>query len=138
MLKYEASIDIAAPAEKVWSVLVDVGSWPEWNPTCERIEGEVALGSTVKAFTKMAPGRAFPVKVAELEENKMMTWQGGMPLGLFKGTRTFTLTPKGEGVEVHVKEEFTGPMAKLVGKSIPDMTEPFTQFCAGLKQRAER
>ena len=138
MLQYEASIDIAAPAERVWSVLVDTAKWPEWDPTCERIEGQVALGSTVKAFTKMAPGRAFPVKVAELDEPKKMTWQSGMPLGLFKGTRTFTLTPKGERTEVHVKEQFTGPMLKLIGKTIPDMTEPFQQFCEGLKQRAER
>jgi hypothetical protein len=138
MLTYEACIQIDAPAEKVWSVLVDVAHWNEWDPSCERIEGSVALGSTVKAYTKMAPGRAFSVTVAELDAPRKMTWAGGLPLGLFKGTRTFTLTPKGEGVEVHVKEAFTGPMAKLVGKSIPDMTEPFNQFCAGLKQRSER
>lgn len=137
MLTYEASIHINATPEKVWSVLVDVGAWNQWDPSCERIEGTVALGNTVKAFTKMAPGRAFPVKVAALDENRFMAWEGGMPLGLFKGRRTFVLTPNADGVDVEVKEVFTGPMVKLIGKSIPDMTVPFQEFVQGLKDRSE-
>ena len=63
MLEYSTSTTIDAPAEKVWEVLIDTAKWPEWDPSCERIEGEVALGAKIKAFTKLSPGRAFPVKV---------------------------------------------------------------------------
>ena len=34
-------------------------------------------------------------------------------------------------------EVFSGPMLKLIAKSIPDMTEAFDAFAAGLKARAE-
>jgi hypothetical protein len=61
-----------------------------------------------------------------------------MPLGLFTGERTFTLTPAVDGtVNFTVREVFRGPMLALIGRSLPDFTEPFRQFAAGLKARAE-
>ena len=46
---------------------------------------------------KINPGRAFPVTVSQLEPSGRMVWRGGMPLGLFTGTRTLTLTPRSDG-----------------------------------------
>jgi hypothetical protein len=61
-----------------------------------------------------------------------------MPLGLFTGIRTFTLVPLTDGtVEFTVREAFSGPILPLIGGSLPDMTEPFAAFVAGLKKRAE-
>ena len=38
-----------------------------------------------------------------------MVWSGGMPLGLFTGTRTFTLTAKGDGTtDFHMQEVYAG------------------------------
>jgi hypothetical protein len=65
-------------------------------------------------------------------------WSGGMPLGLFKGERTFTLTPtRGGDVEFSMSEVFSGPLAGLIGKSIPDLQPAFDEFAASLKRRAE-
>jgi hypothetical protein len=36
-----------------------------------------------------------------------------------------------------MREEYTGPLAGLIGKSIPDLGPSFTQFANGLKQRVE-
>lgn len=137
MLSYEARITIDAPPEAVWAVLVDTDRWPEWDPYCEKIEGAVALGGTVKAFTTLAPGRAFPVKVATLDAPRRMVWQGGMPLGLFKGVRSYALAPEGEGTAFHMREEFSGLLLPLFKGSLPDMTEPFQKFAEGLKGRVE-
>jgi hypothetical protein len=137
MLEYQASATIDAPAAKVWAVLVDTAKWPQWDPFCDKIEGQVALGSKIKAFSKLSPGRAFPVKVTELVPSEKMTWSGGMPLGLFKGERTFVLREEGGRTVFTLREAFSGPMLKLIGKSIPNMTEAFETFVAGLKQRAE-
>lgn len=137
MKQFEAQTTIQASPEAIWRVLLDTSRYPEWDPFCERIEGQVAPGNKLKAFTKLAPGRGFGVKVTELRENEQMTWSGGMPLGLFKGVRTFTLDPSGEAVQFTLREEFTGPMLALIGGSLPDMTEAFEAFCAGLKRRAE-
>ena len=138
MREFQASITIDAPPDRVWSVLVDTKVWPEWDPSCDRIEGDVALGATIKAFSKLSPGRAFPVKVAELVPHQRMIWTGGMPLGLFRGVRTFTLAREGAGTKFALREVFSGPMLALIGKSLPDMTEAFGGFVRGLKGRSER
>jgi hypothetical protein len=133
----ETTTVIRAPREKIWDLLVDLPSWPSWNTTVDKTEGSVALGKKVKVFVKLSPGRAFPVKVSELDKPSKMVWTGGMPLGLFKGVRTYTLTQAGDTVEFRMVEVFSGPMSKLIEKSIPDMQPAFDEFAAALKQRAE-
>ncbi|MCR9144899.1 MAG: SRPBCC domain-containing protein [bacterium] len=135
--EFAAAATINAPAEKIWEILTNGAAYPEWDPYCEKIEGEIAAGETIRAFTKLSPGRAFPVKVAEFEPAARMVWTGGMPLGLFRGERSFTLTPAGKGVNFQLREVFSGPMLFLIGRSLPDMTGPFQEFVAGLKARAE-
>ena len=137
MKEFRASTTINAAPDKVWAVLMDTPRYPEWDPYCDKIEGSVGLGNQLKAFSKLSPGRAFKVKVTELVDNEKMVWSAGMPFGLFKGVRTFTLTGAGEASEFTVHETFSGPMMALIGGTIPDMTEPFEKFVVGLKRRAE-
>jgi len=138
MKEFEASTTIAATPERVWEILVDGAAYPEFDPSCERVEGEIALGNKIKVFSHLSPGRAFPVKVVEMDPARRMTWQGGMPLGLFKGVRTFNLAPRPDGqVEFRLHEVFSGPMLPLIAGSLPDMNEAFQGFCDGLKARAE-
>lgn len=66
-----------------------------------------------------------------------MVWEGGMPLGLFRGVRRFTLTPSGRGTDFHMSEEFSGLLAPLITRSIPDLTPSFEKFANGLKALAE-
>ena len=67
-----------------------------------------------------------------------MIWRGGMPLGLFVGTRTYSLTPElDDQVRIGMREVYTGPLAGLITKSIPDLSPSFTRFANGLKQRVE-
>ncbi len=137
MKQFEASITIDAEPRKVWDVLLATGAWPEWDPSCERIEGAVALGAKIKAYSKLSPGRAFPVRVSELVPDERMVWSGGMPLGLFKGVRSFVLAREGGRTRFELREVFSGPMLALIGGSIPDMSQAFAQFVAGLKARVE-
>ena len=138
MTVYSASTTINASPATIWRILVETDKWPTWDPGTVRIEGRAALGNQLKAYSKLSPGRAFPVKVTEFIPEKSMTWTGGMPLGLFKGVRTFTLTPQGDqSVRFDLREEFSGPLLPLFGRSLPDMTETFQTFVAGLKAAAE-
>ncbi|MEO1271640.1 MAG: SRPBCC domain-containing protein [Myxococcota bacterium] len=138
MKTYEATTTIQASPEVVWSILTEASAYPEWDPNCTRMEGTIALGEQLTAFTALSPGRAFRVKVTAFEPGRRMTWSSGMPLGLFKGERTFALKPNGaREVEFTVKEVFSGPMMLLIGGTIPDLNQPFEQFVEGLKARAE-
>ena len=138
MKTYRATTTIQAPPETIWQILTDAPAYPEWDPWAIRIEGRIAAGERLKAFTKLAPDRAFPVRVSTFEPGRRMVWSGGMPLGLFKGVRTFTLEDNGDGsVDFTVEEAFSGPLLPLFAKSLPDMTQPFQDFVEGLKARAE-
>lgn len=137
-MEFSAKTTIQASGERIFEILTDASAYPQFDPSCERIEGTIALGGTIKAWSKLSPGRAFPAKVVELERGKRMTWQGGMPLGLFKGVRTFTVEPvAGGAVELTLREVFSGPLLFLIKGSIPDMTQAFQGFVTGLKARAE-
>ena len=59
--------------------------------------GPYRPGEKIKVVSEANPKRAFPVRVIEFTPGRSMTWMGGMPLGLFKGVRTFRLTPQGDG-----------------------------------------
>jgi hypothetical protein len=139
MKSFAVTTNIAAPAETVWAILTDLPGWMSWNPTVERVSGQIAPGEKVTVYTKIANGRAFPVRVAAFEPPFRMVWSAGMPLGLFRGTRTFTLTPDDSGgVTFAMDEKFTGPLAGLIGRSIPDLQPDFETFAASLKDTAEK
>lgn len=136
---YDVTKSIAARPETIWAILTDASGYTGWDSGVERVEGKISLGSKVKVYSKINPGRAFPVKVTELSPAAKMTWTGGMPLGLFKGVRTFTLTPESDGVtRFHMREEFSGPLLAMIWKSMPDLTASFEQFAKGLKDRSEQ
>lgn len=138
MKSFAAKTIIRAPAERIWSILTDAAAYPSWNSTVERVVGNIAAGEKVTVYAKASPGRAFPLQVAEFDANRRMVWSGGMPLGLFTGRRTYTLTPKSPGeVEFAMREEFSGLIAPLITRSIPDLQPSFDQFAADLKARAE-
>jgi hypothetical protein len=45
-----------------------------------------------------------------------------MPLGLFRGVRTYTVTPDpGGGTTFSVREEYTGLLLGLLWRSMPDL-----------------
>ena len=138
MKSYEATSTIAASPDAIWAILTDAPNYAEWDSGVERVEGRIASGETIKVFSKVNPGRAFPVKVTEFTPGQRMTWEGGMPVGLFKGVRTFTLSPQADGAtRFTMREEYTGPLLPLIWRSMPDLGPSFQQFAAGLKSRAE-
>ena len=139
MKKFATSTLIHARPEAIWALLTDAAGYTSWNTTVDRVEGRIAPGGTVTIHPKLNPGRAFPLKVTVFEPASKMIWRGGMPLGLFKGERTFTLTPRPDGaVEFNMREDYTGLLSPLITKSIPDLQPAFDEFAAALKQRAER
>jgi hypothetical protein len=138
MKSFSTSIIINASLETIWAILTDASSWLEWNTTINRIEGKIDAGEEVTVYTKLSPDRAFPAKVTEFVPLQRMVWSGGMPLGLFKGERTYTLTKlSDESVEFAMQEVFTGLLSPLITRSIPDLQPSFDEFAAGLKRRAE-
>jgi hypothetical protein len=138
MKSYEASSTIQASPGAVWSVLTDGAKYCDWDSGVERVKGQIALGQTISVYSKISPGRAFPVKVVEFIPGQLMVWAGGMPFGLFKGVRTFSLEVRDLGAtRFTMREEFSGPLLPLIWGTMPDLGPSFEQFANGLKGRVE-
>ncbi len=137
MRAYEASSQIAASPDAVWAALTDGTGWSSWDSGVDTVEGRIAPGETITIRSKVAPGRAFPVKVSTFEPGRRLVFSGGMPLGLFKGVRTYSLAPQGDGTSFTMREEYSGPLLGMMWRSMPDLGPSFKQFVNGLKQRVE-
>ncbi len=139
MKSFAASTIIARSPDDIWSVLTDAASYSEWATGIHRLEGQIIEGGVLKLFTASKPKQSMPLKVGGLIAPKTFTLSGGLPFGLFRGDRTFTLTPQPDGsTEFMVCEVFSGPLEPLLGRKIPDLTPSFEAFAAGLKERCER
>ena len=138
MRYYEATSTIAASPQAVWAVLSDGASWPSWDSGVDAVEGRIAMNETIKIRSQAAPGRAFPVKVTRFDPPAHLRFSGGMPLGLFRGVRTYEVSEEADGqVAFRMREEYSGPLLPLVWRSMPDLGPSFERFASGLKQRVE-
>jgi hypothetical protein len=136
MKSVESETLINARSSTVWDIITDAGNYTVWDSGITRIRGELRNGGTIRIRTRTGGNRTFRLRVRQIP-GEVMTWTGGLPLGLFTGVRTFTLDPRGGMTQLRVKEEFTGPLLGLIGKDMPDMRQAFTDYVNAVKERAE-
>ena len=130
-------VNVRAQAGALWALLTNAADFPKWNSTVTGIEGEIALGSKLGLRVAAAPGRVFKPKVTQLEMGRRMVWSDGAA-PMFKGVRTFTLTPKDDGTtDFSMIEVLSGVMLPLIRGSLPDFGPSFEQYAADLKRAAE-
>jgi hypothetical protein len=128
---------IDAPAERIWALLTNAADFPRWNSTVTAIEGTIALGQKLKLTVPTAPGRTFTPRVTTFDPAQTMVWSDGMA-PMFKGVRTFTLTPgTGGSTEFAMSEVFSGIMLPMIAPSLPDFGPPFEAYAEDLKREAE-
>ena len=130
-------VNIVADAETVWSLLIDAKGFPRWNSTVSSIEGQIREGERLRLHV---PGtnRTFTPKVTGVVPARNMMWSDGLPF-VFRGERSFVLTPDGDTSTGFVMEEhFSGLMFALVKRMLPDFGPIFEAYANDLKREAER
>ncbi|MEZ5284799.1 MAG: SRPBCC domain-containing protein [Vicinamibacterales bacterium] len=137
MQTFEVRRTIKAPPARVWARLTDAPALVSGDLGILRLEGRIAPGERLSLTSEAAPRRAFVLHVHEFAPERRMVWTGGLPLGLFTGVREFTLSPSTQGTEFHMRETFRGPLAGLIGRTMPDLTPSFEKFADGLRAMAE-
>jgi hypothetical protein len=137
MTTFEARTDVAAPTDRVWGRLQDLTAWPTWDPTLERVEGTLAPAGRVTIHVADNP-RPFRLRVVASEPGSRLLLRGGLPWGLFTGTREYLLEARPEAATgLTVRETYAGPLARLVTRSIPDLQPSIEAFVGGLRRDAE-
>jgi len=137
----DASIEIDAPAERVWDVLRDTASYGEWNPFVTAVAGELREGADLKV-TIRAPGRkpvTFAARVKRLAPGRELRWRGRWFLpGLFDGDHALTVESLGEDrARFRTREEVTGLLLPLLGKAMRQSQAGFEEMCRAVRTRAE-
>ena len=138
MRELHTEIIIDAPPERVWQVLTDFNSFPEWNPLLREIRGELVVGK--RLYVKLALGkRAVPIKpeVLRVEPNRALVWRGSLPIpGLFRGEHAFELEPQGKSqTRFHHWERFDGVLVRVLGPVLEQTKRAFEQMNVALDRR---
>ncbi|MEM9861555.1 MAG: SRPBCC family protein [Myxococcota bacterium] len=133
---YEITHDIAASPETVWSALTNRESLAAADNGITRIEGELRDGGRIQIWTEVSPKRAFALRVSLNSDARAMVWEGGMPLGLFRGVRRFEVHPQENGSRFFMQEDFSGLFAGAIVRSMPDLTPSFQKFAYALAASA--
>ena len=139
MKEYLTTANIEATPEMVWKVLTDAAGYADWNPEIIAIDGRLGPGERIKARVRLGDGnvRSVGMRVTAFDAPSLMEWTGGMPLGLFTGKRTFTVTPRDGGAEFRLHLQMSGLLSPLIIKSVGDRQPEIDNFFAALKKRAE-
>jgi hypothetical protein len=137
------SVEIDAPAARVWDVLVDLPAYPEWNPFIVQAEGTVAEGETL-SLQMALPGRE-PVTIRPrllvVDPGRELRWKGRLWLpGLFDGEHAFALTPLQNGrTRLDHTEQFAGLLLPIAKRMIHEATvQSFRALDGALAARAAR
>lgn len=130
-------VSIQSPPGRIWTLLTDARNFHRWNSTVTAIDGEIRDGQRIRVH---APGtdRTFTPLVSNVVPDARMTWTGGLA-PIFKGVRTFELTPQAGGSTTFLMQErFSGLMLPIVARSLPDFGPVFERYATDLKHEAER
>jgi uncharacterized membrane protein len=133
------AIDIAAAPERVWQVIVDIDSWPQWTESVTGVKrldsGPLQVGSRARV---QQPGLLPLVWVlTELQPGTQFTWVNRFP-GVTSTSRHEIIT-SGEGCRLVVTSTWAGPLAALIAVLNRTRTRRFLAAEAnGAKARSER
>jgi len=139
-VRIEQVVEIAAPPQRVWSVMTDVVHWPEWTASVRSVElldetWPLAPGSRVRIRQPRLPTAVWTVTAIEPE--RYFEWRnvasGVTSLG---GHRIEALGS--DRVRVFLSLEWRGWLAPLIGLVYGGLSRRYVQTEAeGLKRRCE-
>jgi hypothetical protein len=137
----QTQVRIAAPASRVWQVLIDFPRYPEWNPFITEIEGVTEESARLRVRIQ-SPGRkpmTFKPTVIVVTRDRELRWLGHLYLpGLFDGEHSFRIEDKRRNCRFHQSERFSGVLVRLFGAGVFEATERgFEAMNSALKVRVE-
>ena len=144
-------MEIDAPIEDVWAVMLDTASYGEWNPFVVRAEcpSPPSVGDPITLHVRWANGRSTtsPERISRVEaphdvdgvRRATLAYDyEGLPakLGLVRGRRYQRLEQAAGGPTTYdTVEEFSGPLVALAGPA--RVEDGFRRHAVALKDRCE-
>ncbi len=135
------SVEVEAPAHRVWEILVDVDRYGEWNPFTTRVDTSLEVGSPVDLYVILGPFKLRqPELIQDVVPPRLLAW--GMVMGtrwLLETRREQRLEPLSESRCRYITTDaFTGVLTPLVVLSFGGVIRRgFNAMAVALKERAE-
>ncbi len=140
-MELRTEVEIAAPPERVWAVLTDLGAYQEWNPFITRLRGTVEVDSRLRVELSYADGRhtSFRAELVAVKPEEELRWVAKL---WFKGlldSEHFIQLQSLEGGRTRVVQggNFTGLFVKLAGNTLTQTARGMVGMNAALKRRVE-
>jgi len=138
-MKASATIDIDAPAERVWAVISDVEDWPVWTPSVRSLRcldpGPLRVGAHYRIKQPRLPTTTWIV--TDLIEGESFTWTATGPGMLTSAQHRIEPTPTGSRAFLSIDQE--GIFGQFLACLMADLTHRYLSLEAtGLKRRAEQ
>jgi hypothetical protein len=135
-------IEIEASAERVWAVLADFASYPQWNPFIRSVVGVPQQGARLQIAVQPSGGKVmrFSPVVLAAEAGRELRWLGRFLFpGVFDGEHRLAIEPLGQGkVRFQQSERFSGFLVGLLRARLDrDTKRGFEEMNRALKARAE-
>ena len=138
MRKFRITIDIAAPADRVWEVMSEMERWHEWTPSVTSIKrrdrGPFAVGSRLVIRQPKFPPAFWTI--TGIDPGKSFTSESIGPG--FRVVAHHSVEPMVSGSKATLSLDLHGPLGGLFGRMTRGITERYIAFeAAGLKARSE-
>ena len=132
------TVTIAAPPERVWSVVVDVDRWPERIPTVDAVErldaGPLVVGSRTRLQQPRLPTAVWTV--TELTQGSSFTWVSRSP-GVTV-TASHLVEPHPDGSRLTLAVDVSGSVAWIGWLMTRSLTKRYVETeAASMKMAAE-
>jgi uncharacterized protein YndB with AHSA1/START domain len=133
----EQKVDIAAPSERVWTVMADVERWHEWTASISSIQLlDGPMGPSARALVRQPRLPAVIWQVTSWEPGRSFEWEARSPGSRVVGFHR--VEPRGLGSLATLGVVQSGPLGWLVGRMIAGLTRSYVAMeAAGLKARVE-
>ena len=135
------TVEIQAPIERAWDILVDVERYGEWNPFTTRVETDFEIGSPVDLYVTLGPLKLKQLeRIEAVDRPRLLAWSTKMGGGiLLSALREQRLERLDEGRCSYVTTDaFTGILTPLVMLLFGRMVRRgFNSVAWALKRHAE-
>jgi carbon monoxide dehydrogenase subunit G len=135
-MKFGSTVEIKAPAKKIWAVFGNPEEWHQWVPSIKKIErvskGPLAVGSQVRVIARSGITFKLLMTYTEYIPGRCIFMQGEI-LGT-KLIRFYTLEPVEQKTRVTAGGEVSGLLAWLVRRGGQSLSEEIVQ---ALKKKIE-
>ena len=141
MKTLKTDIIINAKPEKIWSVLTDFESYPDWNPFIRNISGIKKVGEQLNVQIQQPGSKpmSFRPLVLHLDHNREFRWKGKfINRALFEGEHYFILNNNKNGTTTFIQgENFSGILVAFLGKMLEKTKSGFVLMNEALKKQCE-